>query len=85
MSEHADSEIRRLPLDSLVLDLKSMMPDSPVVPVLEVGGDATSGRAAQCGVVLVGGDEGGRRMVVYYIQYVQQSYIYFHIPPCPDI
>ncbi|CAN0470764.1 unnamed protein product [Laminaria digitata] len=36
MSEHADSEIKRLPLDSLVLDLKSMMPDSPVVPVLEV-------------------------------------------------
>ena len=36
MSEHADSEIKRLPLDSLVLDLKSMMPDSAVVPVLEV-------------------------------------------------
>lgn len=58
MSEHADSEIKRLPLDSLVLDLKSMMPDSSVVPVLQVRGGPISGCAARCGIVLVGADEG---------------------------
>lgn len=36
MSEHGDSEIKRLPLDSLVLDLKNMLVDSPVIPILEV-------------------------------------------------
>lgn len=36
MSEHGDSEIKRLPLDSLVLELKGMLGNNPVVPVLEV-------------------------------------------------
>lgn len=60
MSEHADSEIKRLSLDSLVLDLKSMMPDSPVVPVLQVRDDPIG--AARCGTVLVGRDDGSHRM-----------------------
>lgn len=36
MTEHGMSEILRLPLDALILDLKNMMPDSPVIPILEV-------------------------------------------------
>lgn len=36
MAEHGMSEILRLPLDALILDLKNMMPDSPVIPILEV-------------------------------------------------
>lgn len=37
MSEHGMSEILRLPLDALILDLKNMMPGSPVIPILKVG------------------------------------------------
>ncbi|CAM9870955.1 unnamed protein product [Sphacelaria rigidula] len=36
MSDHEAAEIRRLPLDSVVLELKNMMGDRPIVPVLEV-------------------------------------------------
>lgn len=36
MEEHEAAEIRRLPLDSVILDLKNMLNSSPVVPVLEV-------------------------------------------------
>lgn len=36
MNDHEAAEIRRLPLDSVVLELKNMMGDRPVVPVLEV-------------------------------------------------
>ncbi|CAM9805903.1 unnamed protein product, partial [Pylaiella littoralis] len=35
MAEHSMSEMLRLPLDALILDLKNMMPDSPVIPILE--------------------------------------------------
>lgn len=37
MSDHGDSDIKRLPLDSLVLELKNLLVDCPVVPILEVG------------------------------------------------
>lgn len=36
MNDHEAAEIRRLPLDSVVVELKNMMGDRPVVPVLEV-------------------------------------------------
>lgn len=36
MTFHGESEMKRLPLDSLVLDLKSMLGGSPIVPILAV-------------------------------------------------